>query len=168
MDSNKTCQPPPASRKEAKMKPEMVGGNNNSTRTYHPRLTDIKSLPDEVLFEVLVRLSAQDIYDLARLVCSKWYHMIHTRAFIYAHLQRSTYGLLFNLCWKIHYSCLWEKAVESRYLRRSTISGSIHRLVVMDCCWGLKVGSTIIFMSRITQQDKCLLSLSLLVTQITQ
>ncbi|KAL3629226.1 hypothetical protein CASFOL_026448 [Castilleja foliolosa] len=96
--------PPPAAHKEAKMKPEMIGGNNRSTRTYYlrsskrkrKRLTDIESLPDEVLFEVLVRLPAQDIYNPARLVCSKWYHMIHTHTFIYAHLQRSTYGLLFQ------------------------------------------------------------------------
>ncbi|KAL3629277.1 hypothetical protein CASFOL_026499 [Castilleja foliolosa] len=85
------------------MKPEMAGGNNRSTYTYRPRsckgkgLTEIESLPDEVLFDVLVRLQARDIYDLARLVCRKWYHMIHTRTFIYAHLQRSTYGLLFRV-----------------------------------------------------------------------
>ncbi|KAL3629227.1 hypothetical protein CASFOL_026449 [Castilleja foliolosa] len=97
---------PPAARKEGNIKPEMIGGNNRSTRTrtYYlrsskrkrKRLTDIESLPDEVLFEVLVRLPAQDIYNPARLVCSKWYHMIHTHTFIYAHLQRSTYGLLFQ------------------------------------------------------------------------
>ncbi|KAL3629228.1 hypothetical protein CASFOL_026450 [Castilleja foliolosa] len=82
------------------MKPEMVGGNKRSTRTrtYYlrsskrKRLTEIESLPEEVLFDVLVRLQAHDIYESARLACSKWYHMIHTHAFIYAHLQRSTYG----------------------------------------------------------------------------
>ncbi|KAL3629210.1 hypothetical protein CASFOL_026432 [Castilleja foliolosa] len=97
---------PTAARKEGKIKPEMVGGNKRSTRTrtYYlrsckrkrKRLMDIESLPEEVLFDVLVRLEAQDIYDSARLVCSKWYHMIHTHTFIYAHLQRSTYGLLFQ------------------------------------------------------------------------
>ncbi|KAL3629260.1 hypothetical protein CASFOL_026482 [Castilleja foliolosa] len=92
----------PAALKEGKITPEMVECNNCSTHASYPRscerkrLTDIESLPDEVLFEVLLRLEAQDIYDSARLVCSKWYHMIHTHTFIYAHLQRSTYGLLFQ------------------------------------------------------------------------
>ncbi|KAL3629229.1 hypothetical protein CASFOL_026451 [Castilleja foliolosa] len=93
---------PTAARKEGKMEPKMIGGNKRSTRTYYPRsckrkrkrLTEIESLPEEVLFDVLVRLEAQDIYESARLACSKWYHMIHTHTFIYAHLQRSTYGLL--------------------------------------------------------------------------
>ncbi|KAL3629275.1 hypothetical protein CASFOL_026497 [Castilleja foliolosa] len=90
--------PPPAARKEGKSKPEMVGGNSTYYLSSYKRkrLTEIESLPDEVLFEVLVRLEAQDIYDSARLVCSKWFHMIHTHTFIYAHLQRSTYGLLFQ------------------------------------------------------------------------
>ncbi|KAL3629278.1 hypothetical protein CASFOL_026500 [Castilleja foliolosa] len=90
----------PADLKEGEINPEMVGSNNRSTHTYYlskwKRLTDIESLPEEVLFDVLVRLQAQDIYDSARLVCSKWYHMIHTHTFIYAHLQHSTYGLLFK------------------------------------------------------------------------
>ncbi|KAL3629230.1 hypothetical protein CASFOL_026452 [Castilleja foliolosa] len=91
----------PAACKEGNTNPE-VGGNNRSTHTSclrsckRKRLTDIESLPDEVLFEVLLRLPAQDIYELARLVCSKWYHMIHTHTFMYAHLQHSTYGLLFQ------------------------------------------------------------------------
>ncbi|KAL3629270.1 hypothetical protein CASFOL_026492 [Castilleja foliolosa] len=93
-------QPPPppplkpAARKEGNTNPEMVGGNLRSCK--RKMLTDIESLPDEVLFEVLVRLQAQDIYDSARLVCRKWYHMIHTNTFINAHLHRSTYGLLFQ------------------------------------------------------------------------
>ncbi|KAL3629267.1 hypothetical protein CASFOL_026489 [Castilleja foliolosa] len=80
----------------------MVECNNCSTHTSYLRsskeksLTKIESLPDEVLFEVLVRLPAHDIYDPARLVCRKWYHMIHSHTFINAHLQRSTYGLLFH------------------------------------------------------------------------
>ncbi|KAL3629290.1 hypothetical protein CASFOL_026512 [Castilleja foliolosa] len=72
----------------------MVGGNNHSPK--REWLTEIGSLPDAVLFDVLVRLEAQEIYDSARLVCRKWYHMTHTHTFIYAHLERSTYGLLFQ------------------------------------------------------------------------
>ncbi|KAL3629645.1 hypothetical protein CASFOL_026867 [Castilleja foliolosa] len=92
---------PTAARKEGKIKPEQkVGGNSTyylrSCNRKRKRLTEIESLPKEVLFDVLVRLEAQDIYESARLACSKWYHMIHTHTFIYAHLQRSTYGLLFQ------------------------------------------------------------------------
>ncbi|KAL3629266.1 hypothetical protein CASFOL_026488 [Castilleja foliolosa] len=94
--------PPTPLTPAALKKVNMVGGNNCITHTYYlrsckrKRLTDIESLPDELLFEVLVRLEAQHIYDSARLVCSKWYHMIHSHTFIYTHLQRSTYGLLFQ------------------------------------------------------------------------
>ncbi|KAL6501048.1 hypothetical protein OROHE_025245 [Orobanche hederae] len=59
------------------------------------RPTNIEShISDDLLFEILVHLPAQDIYDLARLVCWKWYRMIRTRSFIYAHLNCSRYGLL--------------------------------------------------------------------------
>ncbi|KAI3468627.1 hypothetical protein Pfo_025290 [Paulownia fortunei] len=57
-------------------------------------LTNIESLPDEMVFKILLHLPAQDIYDVTRLVCRKWCHMIHTHNFIYAHLQHSTCGLL--------------------------------------------------------------------------
>ncbi|KAL3625548.1 hypothetical protein CASFOL_031002 [Castilleja foliolosa] len=43
-----------AARKEGKTNPEIVGGNNLKRKS----LTDIESLPDEVLFEVLVRYAA--------------------------------------------------------------------------------------------------------------
>ncbi|KAL3613334.1 hypothetical protein CASFOL_042846 [Castilleja foliolosa] len=56
------------------------------------------SLPDDVWFEILAQLPAKDIYDLARLVCWKWYRMIYTHTFIYTNLQYTPYGLLF-ICW---------------------------------------------------------------------
>ncbi|CAA0838455.1 Unknown protein [Striga hermonthica] len=63
--------------------------------------TDIESLPDELLFEVLVRIPVQDVYYEARLVCRKWYHIIHTPNFISSSLHHSTYGLLFkSVCWE--------------------------------------------------------------------
>ncbi|GFP94981.1 F-box protein at5g49610 [Phtheirospermum japonicum] len=58
------------------------------------KTTNIESLPDEIIFDILVRVPAQDIYDATRLVCRKWYKIIHTRDFIRAHLQQSTCGLL--------------------------------------------------------------------------
>lgn len=75
-------------------------------------LTNIESLPDDLL---LVKLRAQDIY---KLVHPNWYRMVHTRAFIHAHLQNSTQGLMFErLFWRL------DKAAESRYL--SLLTGSI-------------------------------------------
>ncbi|CAA0829113.1 Unknown protein [Striga hermonthica] len=59
--------------------------------------TCIESLPDELLIEVLARIpgSQQEIYE-ARLVCRKWYNIIHTPDFMSANLHHSTYGLLFK------------------------------------------------------------------------
>ncbi|KAK6149772.1 hypothetical protein DH2020_017297 [Rehmannia glutinosa] len=58
------------------------------------RLTNIESLPDDLVFTIILELPAQDIYNVARRVCRKWYHMIHSHNFIYAHLQHSTSGLI--------------------------------------------------------------------------
>ncbi|KAL3615572.1 hypothetical protein CASFOL_041233 [Castilleja foliolosa] len=58
------------------------------------KATNIDSLPDDVLFEILLRVPAQDLYDSTRFVCHKWYNMINTRNFKHSHLQRSTPGLL--------------------------------------------------------------------------
>ncbi|KAL3628816.1 hypothetical protein CASFOL_027862 [Castilleja foliolosa] len=54
------------------------------------------SLPDDAWYEILSHLPAQKIYDMARLVCWKWYRMIYTHTFIYANLQHTPYGLLFG------------------------------------------------------------------------
>ncbi|KAL3625545.1 hypothetical protein CASFOL_030999 [Castilleja foliolosa] len=93
----------------------MVGGNN---------LTDVESLPDEVLFEVLVRIPAQDIHDSVRLVCSKWYHMTHTHTIII----------------KIDSLWLWEKVVESRYIT-TTGTAKSDTLPVRSSCNGLVLES---------------------------
>ncbi|KAL3615642.1 hypothetical protein CASFOL_041303 [Castilleja foliolosa] len=58
------------------------------------KATIIESLPDELIFEILVRVPAQNLYDSTRLVCRKWYNMINTRNFAHSHLQRSTPGLI--------------------------------------------------------------------------
>ncbi|KAL3629692.1 hypothetical protein CASFOL_026914 [Castilleja foliolosa] len=59
-----------------------------------PKATNMESLSDDVLFEILLRVPAQDLYDSSRLVCRKWYNMINTRNFAHSHFQRSTLGLL--------------------------------------------------------------------------
>ncbi|KAK6142931.1 hypothetical protein DH2020_023279 [Rehmannia glutinosa] len=56
--------------------------------------TSIDSLPDDIVFDILVRIPAQDIYNSTRLVCRKWYQMIYAHNFIHAHLQYSTCGLV--------------------------------------------------------------------------
>ncbi|KAK6121638.1 hypothetical protein DH2020_044615 [Rehmannia glutinosa] len=56
--------------------------------------TNIDSLPDDIVFDILVHIPAQDIYNATRLVCRKWYQMILTHNFIHVHLQHSTCGLL--------------------------------------------------------------------------
>ncbi|KAL3651471.1 hypothetical protein CASFOL_004473 [Castilleja foliolosa] len=54
----------------------------------------LESFPDDVLFEILLRVPAHDLYDSTRLVCRKWYNMIHTRNFAHSHFQRLTPLLL--------------------------------------------------------------------------
>ncbi|KAL3615556.1 hypothetical protein CASFOL_041217 [Castilleja foliolosa] len=76
---------------------EITGSGNCShvAGQKHARyVTNISSLPDDIMFDILVRLPAQDIYDTARLVCPSWLKIIRTRDFYRAHIQQSTYGLL--------------------------------------------------------------------------
>ncbi|CAA0815316.1 Unknown protein [Striga hermonthica] len=111
---SEVCQPPPPRRPgkeewntEVAPFKLLVPPVHQATRTFYPRrckrkrvTADIESLPDELLFEVLVRIPVQDVYE-ARLVCRKWYHIIHTRNFISSNLHHSTYGLLFkSVCWE--------------------------------------------------------------------
>ncbi|KAL3626458.1 hypothetical protein CASFOL_030007 [Castilleja foliolosa] len=72
------------------------------SRPYYPRrckrsdflTTNINSLPDELVFEILVHLPAHDIYNAIMTVSRKWYQIIHTQSFVNTHLHRSNYGLL--------------------------------------------------------------------------
>ncbi|KAK6137279.1 hypothetical protein DH2020_028971 [Rehmannia glutinosa] len=56
-------------------------------------LTNIESLPDDMVFKILLHLPVEDIYNVAKFVCRKWYHIINSHNFIYTHLQHSS-GLL--------------------------------------------------------------------------
>ncbi|XP_057775988.1 putative F-box protein At3g52320 [Salvia miltiorrhiza] len=67
-----------------------------SRRCKKERPTRIESLPKELLFEILLRLPADHLYERARLVCRRWYHIIHSHAFVNAHTHGSTYGLLLS------------------------------------------------------------------------
>ncbi|CAA0834834.1 Unknown protein [Striga hermonthica] len=76
---------------------QIIGGRTfYLRRCKRKRPTEIDSLSDELLMEVLARIPiGQDIYE-ARLVCRKWYHIIHTRDFMRFYLQHATYVLLFK------------------------------------------------------------------------
>ncbi|KAL6493787.1 hypothetical protein OROGR_031696 [Orobanche gracilis] len=75
---------------------------NPRTRPYYlrrcrrARLTDIQSLPDELLSEILTRLPADYIHDMARLVCLRWYHIVHSPDIVRTQIQHSTYGLMLS------------------------------------------------------------------------
>ncbi|KAL8486383.1 hypothetical protein ACS0TY_022725 [Phlomoides rotata] len=74
---------------------EVVGGTNYLRRCKGTEWSVAESIPDELLFEILLRLPAQDIYYESRLVCRKWYHMMRTKDFIHQHLEHASYGLLY-------------------------------------------------------------------------
>ncbi|KAL3615569.1 hypothetical protein CASFOL_041230 [Castilleja foliolosa] len=97
------------------------------------KATNIESLPDELISEILVRLPAQDLYDSTRLVCRKWYNMISTRNFKYSHLQRSTPGLLAVNRWR------GKQALMTMQNGRVEISTWSYGLgcIVESCCNGL-------------------------------
>ncbi|KAL6530445.1 Guanylate kinase 2 [Orobanche minor] len=71
-----------------------VRDSNSSWRCKRERPTDIQSLPDELLSDILVRLPANYIHDVARLVCLRWYHIVRSSSFINSQIQHSTYGLI--------------------------------------------------------------------------
>ncbi|KAL3615385.1 hypothetical protein CASFOL_041046 [Castilleja foliolosa] len=56
--------------------------------------SNINSLPDDIVFDILVQIPAQDIYSAVRPVCRKWYQMTRTHKVVNTHLHHSTYGLL--------------------------------------------------------------------------
>ncbi|KAH6769572.1 hypothetical protein C2S52_014375 [Perilla frutescens var. hirtella] len=72
----------------------MVGVDLNSRTCPY---SSIESLPDELLFHILIRLPADHLYDRARVVCRRWYHIIHSSAFINTNVQHSTYGLMLSV-----------------------------------------------------------------------
>ncbi|KAL3626462.1 hypothetical protein CASFOL_030011 [Castilleja foliolosa] len=75
-----------------------VNNGQSQSRPYYKRLdllnTNINSLPDELVVDILVHIPAQDIYSAVMTVCFKWYKIIHTHTFINTHLHHSTYGLI--------------------------------------------------------------------------
>ncbi|XP_073125382.1 uncharacterized protein [Henckelia pumila] len=65
--------------------------NLNGVRIYPYKS---RSLPQEIVFEIFLRLPAQVIHDVIRHVYDEWKLMISTKAFIYNHLWNSTPGII--------------------------------------------------------------------------
>ncbi|KAL3642959.1 hypothetical protein CASFOL_013774 [Castilleja foliolosa] len=100
-ERNTDHRPPTANEKaeEERNKEQQVGYCLRSGQRRKSLIMNMESssssLPDDAWFEILAHLPARDIYDLARLVCWKWYRMIYTHTFIYSNLQYTPYGLIF-------------------------------------------------------------------------
>lgn len=79
---------------------QTVGFINPRTRPRYCRCaTTIDSLPDELLFEILARVPAEDIHEKARFVCRRWKGIIHGKGFAYAHLHHTSSGLVITEQW---------------------------------------------------------------------
>lgn len=72
---------------------QMVGGSMNP-RNRKGDSTNINSLPDDLLVEILLRVPTLDIHENSRLVCGRWYRTIRSDNFVQSHLCRSRAGLL--------------------------------------------------------------------------
>ncbi|KAH6755920.1 hypothetical protein C2S53_007046 [Perilla frutescens var. hirtella] len=95
------------------------------------RSTNIESLPDEMLSEILVRVPTDDLCNRAKLVCHRWYHMIHSHAFVNAHFEHNSstnYGLFFSFGYSdntlIYASVTKQGRFEMSQLSRKRSSGS--------------------------------------------
>ncbi|KAL3615641.1 hypothetical protein CASFOL_041302 [Castilleja foliolosa] len=100
------------------------------------KATNIESLPDELIFEILARVPAQDLYDYTTLVCRKWYNMINTRNFAHFHLQRSTPGHLDSL-----HSCKQTlMTMQKGQIETSNLNCGWFRGTVLSSCNGLILG----------------------------
>ncbi|XP_059651724.1 putative F-box protein At3g16210 [Cornus florida] len=58
------------------------------------RVSNIPYLPEGIIFNILVLLRAEILFNVMRYVCREWYNIINNPHFINAHLQRSTKLLL--------------------------------------------------------------------------
>ncbi|KAL3615568.1 hypothetical protein CASFOL_041229 [Castilleja foliolosa] len=101
------------------------------------KATNIESLPDELISEILVRVPVQDLYDSTRLVCRKWYNMINTRNFAYSHVKRLTPGLL--VVDRAHCKQALLTMQKGR-IEISTRSYGLDYRVEHSCCNGLLLG----------------------------
>ncbi|KAL3615640.1 hypothetical protein CASFOL_041301 [Castilleja foliolosa] len=97
------------------------------------KATNIESLPDELIFEILVRVPAQDLYDSTRLVCRKWYNMIKTRNFAHSHLQLSTPGLLALDLYNMHSGKQILMTMQKGQMETSNLNCGFRGTVLSSC-----------------------------------
>lgn len=57
---------------------------------------NIGSLPEALLFDILVRLPADFLHESAKLVCHKWHKIIRSDDFINTQIRHSSYGFLLS------------------------------------------------------------------------
>lgn len=101
------------------------------------RSTNIDSLPQELLFHILLLLPDFLLHQKARLVCKEWQKIIDSQAFINSHIDHhSTYGLLL-LSWS--HNPLYLTATRGR-IEISALSYDC-RARILATCNGLAVES---------------------------
>ncbi|KAL3626486.1 hypothetical protein CASFOL_030035 [Castilleja foliolosa] len=93
-------------------------------------MTNIESLPDDVISEILVRIPAQDLFDSTRLVCRKWYNIINTRNFAYSHLQLSIPKIL-------AVDIRTFMTMQNGQIETSKLSYELGRCTILSSCNGL-------------------------------
>ncbi|KAH6787424.1 hypothetical protein C2S52_006976 [Perilla frutescens var. hirtella] len=112
--------------------------------------TNIESLPDVLLFDILVRLPADDLYERARVVCRRWSQIICSDAFVNTHFHHSCYGLLLFAYGSMNMNPIYVSATKEgrieisllSFKRRSRAWCSCNGLVLES---SMKTGSQYIF-----------------------
>lgn len=115
--------------------------SNPRTRPYYARRckkgipANIESLPEELLFEILLHLPADFLYDRARLVCRSWCRIIRSEAFARAQVRRSTYGLLLSSLPHWHSHPIYVTASRGRVesLETSELSYKCRTRIMASC-----------------------------------
>ncbi|KAM7493921.1 hypothetical protein LguiB_028530 [Lonicera macranthoides] len=108
-------------------------GRNSGVGTCDEKMdTNIPFLPAEIIFDILVRLRADILYNVMRLVCRKWYNIIHDPRFITANLSRSPAGLLIQRCSEPNFTFFLETVKGTENLKTEIPNGRS-----VACCDGL-------------------------------
>ncbi|KAL7121412.1 hypothetical protein ACP275_02G180500 [Erythranthe tilingii] len=98
------------------------------------------SLPDELLFHILLHLPIEDISNAAAMVCQRWHRIIRTRDFVHAHRARhSVPGLVIHVLTTNRIKCRPPPVFVSMRNGRFDVSNFVHRIrgFVWCSCNGL-------------------------------
>lgn len=80
------------------------------------------SLPEELLFDILLRLPANFLHESAKLVCHKWHKIINSDDFIKTQVSHSSYGLLLLSSRRNHSHPIYVTATQSGRIETSELS----------------------------------------------